>query len=87
MKPDLFSYPPRGMNREAAARYVGLGTTKFDQMVLDGRMPKSKRIDGRVVWDRLLLDAAFDDLSNEPTNKIDEILAGRDIKKPPQTGG
>jgi predicted DNA-binding transcriptional regulator AlpA len=87
MKPDLFSYPPRGMAREAAARYVGLGTTKFDQMVIDGRMPKPKRIDGRVVWDRLLLDAAFDDLSNEPTNLIDEILAGRDIKKPPQMGG
>lgn len=87
MKADPFSYPPRGMNREAAARYVGLGTTKFDQMVIDGRMPKPKRVDGRVVWDRLLLDAAFDDLSNEPPNLIDEILAGRDIKKPPRMGG
>lgn len=75
------------MARETAARYVGLGTTKFDQMVLDGRMPKPKRIDGRLVWDRLLLDAAFDDLSNQPANQIDEILAGRDTKKPPQKGG
>lgn len=72
MKTALYNYPPRGMNRETAARYVGLGTTKFDQMVIDGRMPKPKRIDGRVVWDRLLLDSAFDDLSSEPTNQIDE---------------
>lgn len=75
------------MAREAAARYVGLGTTKFDQMVTDGRMPKPKRIDSRVVWDRLLLDAAFDNIDTEPTNLIDEILAGRVIKKPPQVGG
>jgi predicted DNA-binding transcriptional regulator AlpA len=87
MKQDLYNYPPRGMNRETAARYVGLGATKFDQMVIDGRMPKPKRIDGRVVWDRLSLDAAFDDLDAEPTNLIDEILARRVVKKPPQSGG
>jgi predicted DNA-binding transcriptional regulator AlpA len=50
---------PRGLSREQAAEYVGVGITKFDQMVADGRMPKPKRIDGRVVWDRLQLDTAF----------------------------
>jgi hypothetical protein len=34
-------------------------------MVADGRMPKPKRIDGRVVWDRLQLDLAFAALSHE----------------------
>jgi len=34
-------------------------------MVADGRMPKPKRIDGRVVWDRLQLDIAFAALPNE----------------------
>ena len=51
--------PPRGFSREQAAEYIGLSATKFDQLVADGRMPKPKRIDGRVVWDRLQLDSAF----------------------------
>jgi predicted DNA-binding transcriptional regulator AlpA len=63
------------MSREEAARYIGVGTTKFDEMVLDRRMPKPKRVDGRVVWDRIAIDAAFSDLPTEPENKIDEILA------------
>jgi excisionase family DNA binding protein len=63
------------MSREEAARYVGVGTTKFDEMVADKRMPKPKRIDGRVVWDRIALDAAFSDLPQEAGNRIDEILS------------
>ena len=51
--------PPRGFSREQTAEYIGVSATKFDQMVADGRMPKPKRIDGRVVWDRLQLDSAF----------------------------
>ncbi|MFZ5616216.1 MAG: helix-turn-helix transcriptional regulator [Pseudomonadota bacterium] len=53
---------PRGLRRPEAAAYVGLGETKFDELVKDGRMPRPKRIDGRVVWDRRALDAAFDAL-------------------------
>ena len=56
---------PRGLSRVQAAVYIGVGTTKFDQMVADGRMPKPKQIDSRTVWDRLELDAAFDDLPTE----------------------
>jgi excisionase family DNA binding protein len=66
------------MSREEAARYVGVGTTKFDEMVADKRMPKPKKIDGRVVWDRIALDAAFSDLPSEAGNRIDEILSRRD---------
>jgi predicted DNA-binding transcriptional regulator AlpA len=62
---DSLSYPPRGLNREEAARYVGVGATLFDEMVDDGRMPRPKRIGKRVVWDRLKLDAAFSDLDGE----------------------
>lgn len=72
---DMLAYPPRGMSREEAARYIGVGTTKFDEMVADRRMPRPKRVDGRVIWDRVALDAAFSDLPNEPGNKIDAILA------------
>jgi predicted DNA-binding transcriptional regulator AlpA len=55
--------PPRGLCREAAAQYVGVSVGKFDQMMKDGRMPKPIRIDGRKVWDRCALDAAFDALN------------------------
>jgi len=77
--PEILSYPPRGMSREEAARYIGVGTTKFDEMVSDRRMPKPKRVDGRVVWDRIAIDAAFSDLPNDSENKIDAILSRRRI--------
>lgn len=75
-KQDPIAYPPRGLSREEAARYVGVGATKFDQLVADRRMPRPKRIDGRVIWDRIALDAAFSDLPDEGGNRIDEILSG-----------
>src|ERR1700749_3294950 len=62
---DPYSYAPRGLDRAEAARYVGVGMTKFDEMVADGRMPKPKRVDGRVIWDRLKIEAAFSDLPEE----------------------
>ena len=44
------------MSRGEAARYVGVGCTKFDAMVADGRMLRPKRIDRRVIWDRLRIE-------------------------------
>jgi hypothetical protein len=62
--------PPRGLSRAQAAGYIGVGTTKFDEMVADGRMPKPARVDGRVLWDRFQLDqsftALFDDAHRDP---------------------
>ncbi|WP_280821876.1 hypothetical protein [Pseudaminobacter soli (ex Li et al. 2025)] len=69
--------PPRGLNREAAARYIGASTTKFDQLVADRRMPKPKRIDGRVIWDRIQLDEAFTDLPDDGKVNIIDALQGR----------
>jgi predicted DNA-binding transcriptional regulator AlpA len=54
----------RGLSREAAARYIGVGATLFDAMVADGRMPQPKLINSRRVWDKRDLDAAFDALPN-----------------------
>lgn len=63
----------RGLNREQAAAYVGVGTTKFDEMMRDGRMPKPKKIDGRRVWDRYALDRAFEELPDiEDSNPWDD---------------
>ncbi len=52
----------RGLSREEAAGYVGVSSSKFDEMVADGRMPAAKRIDGRRVWDIRQLDSYFDRL-------------------------
>jgi predicted DNA-binding transcriptional regulator AlpA len=54
--------PRRGLSRSEAAMYVGIGTSKFDEMVVDGRMPRPRRIDGRKIWDIRDLDLAFDAL-------------------------
>lgn len=56
------SYAPRGLRREAAARYVGVGVTKFDEWIRDGLMPKGKLVDGCRLWDRYQLDSAFENL-------------------------
>ncbi|MEM5521512.1 hypothetical protein SAMN04488040_2806 [Sulfitobacter marinus] len=52
----------RGLSREESAGYIGVSTSKFDQMVLDGRMPPARRIDGRRIWDIRQLDSYFDRL-------------------------
>ena len=59
------SCPPRGLSRLEAAAYVGVSASKFDELVRDGRMPKPKRVDGRVIWDRLRLDVAFGELPDD----------------------
>ena len=61
------SLPPRGLSRGQAAEYIGVGPTKFDELVADGRMPRPKRIDSRTVWDRAQLDDAFAALDDEAT--------------------
>jgi len=73
--PMRLSLEPRGLQREVAARYIGVSPTKFDQMVADRRMPPPRRIDGRKVWDRFAIDAAFDDLPiEEEANPWDDLL-------------
>ncbi len=55
---------PRLISREAAAAYVNVSPTTFDEMVKDGTMPKPRRLSGRrKAWDVRALDAAIDDLA------------------------
>jgi predicted DNA-binding transcriptional regulator AlpA len=68
---DPYSYPPLGMSRDVAARYVGVGTTLFDEMVADGRMPRAKKINGRAVWSQHQLAHAFAALPENGGNAID----------------
>ena len=46
------------VSRETAAALIGVGTTKFDEMVRDGRMPAPREADARVLWDTDELRAA-----------------------------
>jgi predicted DNA-binding transcriptional regulator AlpA len=66
MKQERFDDWPRLMRRARAARYCDMSETKFDELVLDGRLPKATRLDGMVMWDRRALDAAIDDLIDAP---------------------
>jgi hypothetical protein len=50
---------PRGLSRIDAAAYVGIGTTT-------GKMPRPFRLEGRVIYDRRRLDAAIDDMQDDP---------------------
>jgi predicted DNA-binding transcriptional regulator AlpA len=53
----------RGLDREESAIYVGVTLAAFDQMVINGRLPKPVDLDGELVWDLVQLDRAFDRLS------------------------
>lgn len=79
LRPPQYEFCPapfrRGLSRLEAAEYIGVGATKFDVLVRDGRMPKPKQIDGRRVWDRLALDRSFEELdgaSKADSNPWDE---------------
>jgi predicted DNA-binding transcriptional regulator AlpA len=71
---DTLAYPPRGMDVEHASAYVGLGRTKFLEMVEAGLMPRPVDLDGSPRWDRLDIDRAFDDLKEQ---RCDPRKAGR----------
>lgn len=78
--PDTIAYPPRGLSREEAARYIGVGTTLFDRLVAERRMPRPIRVGKRVIWDRFKVDDAFTQLGESTENAIDRALgfAGAD---------
>lgn len=54
-----------GLSRETAARFIGVSPGTFDAMVVDGRMPRPRRVNRRKLWDRRELEAAFDDLPHD----------------------
>jgi predicted DNA-binding transcriptional regulator AlpA len=70
---DAFAYPPRGLSRVEAARYVGVGATLFDELIAEGKMPKPKQLHNRFVWDRVELDLAFSSMP-EKNSKVQEAL-------------
>jgi predicted DNA-binding transcriptional regulator AlpA len=81
---DALAYPPRAMKAERAAAYLDMSRSKFLELVEQGRLPRPKVIDGIRVWDRLAVDAAFNDFPDRGDgdsvggrrNTFDEMLRG-----------
>jgi predicted DNA-binding transcriptional regulator AlpA len=74
---DDLAYPPRGMRADRAAAYLGMSTSSFLRLVDAGLLPKGVPVGGMIIWDRLDLDAAFENLKNpEPQseNTMHKIL-------------
>jgi len=55
----------RGLGEAEAALYVGLGATKFSELVKDGTMPRPRLIGAQRIWDIDDLDAAFKSLPRD----------------------
>jgi len=75
-KPNQF-INPRGLRADDAAAYLGMGKTKFLELVNKGIMPRAVLIDGIKVWDRFDLDAVFDAAKEETPseqNSFDKIM-------------
>ena len=62
----------RGLNRKEAADYIGVGSTKFFELVKAKRMPVPRLLDKRVIWDKEELDEAFDRLPRQSNDNEEE---------------
>jgi len=51
LTPRELSLPRFAVRRDEAAASVGVSSSKFDEWVRDGKMPKGHKIDGVVLWD------------------------------------
>jgi hypothetical protein len=62
-----------------AAAYIGVSPSHFDKLIRDRLMPPPKRLGGRVIWDRKLLDKTFDALDVDSNqNQDDDALNDHD---------
>lgn len=65
--------PPRGLNREQVAAYIGISPSTFDSLVEKGLMPMPRMLEARRVWDIHEVDQAFDLLPHaDPFNRIQD---------------
>ena len=57
---DHLAYPPRAFRADRAAAYLGMSTSKFLELVDQGRLSPGIKVDGMTLFDRLQLDADFE---------------------------
>jgi len=68
---------PRGLRADDAAAYMGMGKTKFLELVGKNMIPRAFEIDGIKIWDRLDLDAVIDAAKEDQpaeNNSFDKIM-------------
>jgi excisionase family DNA binding protein len=62
-------YKTRGRSLDEASAHVGVGKTKFEEMVTQGEMPQPRVHGGRCIWDVYELDEAFERLPRRGESK------------------
>lgn len=77
LSPRDLSLPRFALRRDEAAAALAVSTTKFDEWVADGRMPKGHKIDGVVLWDTEEVREAWERLRDgqHSHNPFDEVVA------------
>jgi predicted DNA-binding transcriptional regulator AlpA len=76
---DDLAYPPRAMRAERAAAYLDMSTSTFFRLVDEGALPAPTKKKGIVSWDRLDLDAAYENWKDENgphENTMHKLLRG-----------
>lgn len=68
--PLSYMFPPRGLRREEAARYLGVSPSTFDKLRAEGITPSPRKLRGLSVWDRHDLDAFFAELPVEQSTTL-----------------
>ena len=63
------AYPPRAMRLEQAAAYLSISTSSFLRLVDEGRCRSATKKHAMALWDRLDLDAAFEDWKTAPAER------------------
>jgi hypothetical protein len=66
---DNLAYPPRAFRADRAAAYLGMSTSKFLELVDQGRLSPGIKVDGMTLFDRLQLDADFEALKVEEAGR------------------
>jgi predicted DNA-binding transcriptional regulator AlpA len=77
LSPRDLSLPRFALRRDEVAASLAVSTTKFDEWVADGRMPKGRKIDGVVLWDVQEIREAWERLRDglHLKNPFDGVVA------------
>jgi predicted DNA-binding transcriptional regulator AlpA len=62
---DHLAYPPRAMRSDRAAAYLAMSQSTFLRLVEEKLLPEPVKIKGMVSWDRLELDAAYENFKGD----------------------
>lgn len=66
-----------GLSEDEAAACIGISPSKFRQLVISGRMPSPRRLDGRKLYDVDELRDAFKNLPHD--TEADEVDTWGDV--------